>query len=260
MRRRPAAARPPPGRRPAAAPRPRPALASPSAPPRRPPAHEPRGRVSGAGARRYERPPLALLPIIIGEHTNEITAALAHTPAATPRGKVSPRGAASPRTSGGGDGPAYEQNFEPLKRTIKLAGDFYTEAELSNWLAMLPAVPVAKLDAAVDAHLERFWQRTKAAREGGTRPAAWTAGQTVRETVERLLDYQAIRMESMGKKPALEHAVRSVLLQHLKLRAEEQQAEMEESLVDMRRSASGRVEPELARQSTAASKSNAMSV
>ena len=209
----------------------------------------------------YCRPPLKLLPVFIGDRTNEIAAqlepvrlpppgkfSLARDAAEGHERQMSPRASAlsagmeaaglaestqsaaagvtaepSPR----GRPTSYDSNYGKRQRQIKLSGEFYTEFDIGQSLGSLPDVVVKTVDDEVARHLERFWEKVPAADRGGKRPPMSTRGQTVKQTVEALLEFQAIKMESMGKKQALEHCVRSLLLKHMKLAADERKVEEE---------------------------------
>ena len=73
----------------------------------------------------YGRPPLKILPVLIGDRTNEVSAAL--EPA-----------------------PSYEANHATQRgppRRIKLSGEFYTEFDFGPPLDALPEVSVERVDA-----------------------------------------------------------------------------------------------------------------
>ena len=198
----------------------------------------------------YGRGPLNILPVLVGDRTNEIAAQLEPAPLPPPNflvphqtQPVAPRdgnalaivGRPDPQTVDGAvhepnhDGPRAEaiKRYEKVQRKIKLTGEFYTEFDIGPALDSLPKVVVKSVDEEVEKQLTRFWEKHVPEAKRGSRPPISTHGQTVRETVETLLKLQGIKMESMGKKPALEHCVRSLLLKHMKLAAEERLAEEE---------------------------------
>ena len=148
----------------------------------------------------YDRPHVVMLPIFVGERTNEISAALEPLPrlrGGTPRGsgslgntpRASPRVAEDGVASARGGGPSYGVNYEPDRtRRIRIAGEFLTEFDMGGVLEMLPEKPVLSVDAEVEKHLERLWLKSHS--EVGGRPPSVTKGQTVKQTVLCLLEYQ----------------------------------------------------------------------
>lgn len=146
-------------------------------------------------AAEYGRPPLTMLPVLVGEQTNEISAQLAES---------SVRGGTSSSSLG-----VYDSNVDDAARhlqTIKLTGEFYTQFDFSIREA-LPRMSVKSVDSELDRHLTRFWLKRHGSVEG--RPALITSGQTVHETVSLMLEFQAIKLESMGRKQSLEYVVRA---------------------------------------------------